>query len=327
MCGLHNGGPIHSLGKPPEVEIHSWTTPNQEKRELMVTLKLPTDIMQALTLMYNACMNAFPNSTSLMNNTNIINDAPPITCMVWNTQGAGSGEFLSALKELLRCHKPMVFSLVETHMGGDQEMKIATATSYSGHTRVDAQGYSGGIWVYWKPELVNVDPIHQHQQYISMEITRNGEAPWYFSAIYASLDPSRRQDLWRELEEFATRNNKQWLLAGDFNETRFGWERSSSCAETTRRSNHFNQWVENNQLLEIEFSGPSHTWARGNSIDTRQSVRLDRAMCSTEWGLRFDKARVKHLPAIQSDHCPILITSNGLAPLQELNRPFRFQAA
>ncbi|XP_021861386.2 uncharacterized protein [Spinacia oleracea] len=244
--------------------------------------------------------------------------------MVWNAQGAGSREFVSVLKELIRTHKPMVYALVETHMGGEQALHIATATGYDGNTRVDAQGFSGGIWVYWKKNLVTVDPIVQHNQFITMEITRIGEEPWYLSAIYASPDPTRRQDLWRELENFAQSNDKPWLLARDFNETRFGWERSSSCSETSRRSRRFNHWIENNQLLEIEFSGPSHTWARGNSVTTRQSARLDRALCNTEWGLRFDSGGVKHLPALQSDHCPLLISSNGFAPLSALNRPFRF---
>ena len=247
--------------------------------------------------------------------------------MVWNVQGAGSREFVNVLREIIRTHKPLVLALVETHMGGDHAQKIADILGYRGHSRVDAQGFSGGIWVYWKIEEVKVDSIIQNNQYITMEITRNGEFPWYLSAIYASPDPTKRHDLWRELSEFATRNNKPWLLAGDFNETRFTWERNSSCPATTRRSEHFNHWVESNNLIEVEFAGPAHTWARGNSVHTRRSARLDRALCNAEWGLQFENAKVKHLPALQSDHCPLLISSNGFAPLEALNKPFRFQAA
>ncbi|XP_021774659.1 uncharacterized protein LOC110738569 [Chenopodium quinoa] len=247
--------------------------------------------------------------------------------MVWNAQGAGNREFLAVLREIIRANRPIVLALVETHMGGDHAQHVANLLGYNGHTRVDAQGFSGGIWVYWKPELVTIDPIAQSNQYITMTVIKVGEDPWYFSTIYASPDPSKRQELWRDLSEFAKRNNKPWLLAGDFNETRFDWERSSSCSETSRRSRNFNHWVHDNQLLEVEFSGPSHTWARGNSMDTRRSARLDRVLCTGDWSLRFDKARVKHLLAIQSDHCPLLISPNGFAPLEALNIPFRFQAA
>lgn len=247
--------------------------------------------------------------------------------MVWNVHGAGSREFLAVLRELIRTHKPTVLALVETHMGGERAMKIASVLGYHGHTRVDARGFSGGIWVYWKPELVSVDTIDQNNHYITMEITKNGDTPWYFSVIYASPDPLKRQDLWQALQEFANSHNKPWLLAGDFNETRFGWERSSSCPTTSRHSHLFNQWVEDNNLIEVEFSGASHTWSRGNSHVTWQSARLDRALCSIEWSLQFGAAKVRHLPVLQSNHCPLLLSPNGFAPIDSLNRPFRFQAA
>lgn len=108
-----------------------------------------------------------------------------------------------------------------------------------------------------------------------MDIKRNEGEPWYFTAIYASPDLSKRVDLWRELKEFASTHNKPWLLVGDFNDTRFAWEKSYSCAETSRRSARFNEWVDDLGLLEVEFSGSTHTWSRGNSIDTWQSARLD----------------------------------------------------
>ncbi|XP_021775573.1 uncharacterized protein LOC110739421 [Chenopodium quinoa] len=247
--------------------------------------------------------------------------------MVWNVQGAGSREFIDALKEIIRVNKPNVIPLVETHMGGAQAIKIANIIEYNGHTRIDAQGFSGGIWIYWKKELVTVEPIHQHGQYITMNIKRMGEVPWYFTAVYASPDPSKRQELWRELKEFASTHNMPWVIAGDFNDTRFQWERSSDCPETTRRSARFNEWVEDMGLLEVEFSGASHTWFRGKNVDTWQSARLDRAICNSDWSLRFPNASVKHLPAIQSDHTPILIAPNGFAPIADINRPFRFQAA
>ncbi|XP_021864707.2 uncharacterized protein [Spinacia oleracea] len=258
---------------------------------------------------------------------NFMSDTSPISCMVWNVQGAGSRFFVSSLKELVRTHKPDVLVLVETHMGGNQATQIATILGYRGHTRVDALGFSGGIWVYWKPELVSVEPILKHNQHITMDITRIGGQPWFFTAIYASPDPTKRQELWSELERFASTHNQPWLVAGDFNETRYGWERNNSCSETTRRSTRFNNWIEDMQLLEVEFVGASHTWARGHTEETRRSARLDRALCNSEWSLRFANAKVKHLPAINSDHCPLFISPNGFVPLQAINRPFRFQAA
>ncbi|KAL2902408.1 hypothetical protein RDABS01_027490 [Bienertia sinuspersici] len=258
---------------------------------------------------------------------NLAPTSTALSFLVWNVQGAGSKAFIAALREVLIVNKPVVLALVETHMGGEQAQLIATKFGFGGHTRMDANGFAGGIWVYWRAEMVHIRSIEQDSQHITMEVVRNGEIPWYFTAIYANPDPIKRQDLWAHLKKFAENNNHPWMLGGDFNDTRYSWERSSACQETQRRSRIFNNWVENMELLEIEFSGPSHTWARGLTPETRKSARLDRVLCNSAWATRFEHAIVKHLPAIQSDHCPLFITPNGFAPLMNLNRPFRFQAA
>ncbi|KAL2900399.1 hypothetical protein RDABS01_025481 [Bienertia sinuspersici] len=114
-------------------------------------------------------------------------------------------------------------------------------------------------------------------------------------------------------------------MARDFNDTRYEWERSSSSRDSNRRAARFNYWINDLELLEVEFSGASHTWSSGNSVETWKSARLDRALCNGDWSCRFENAHVKHLPAIRLDHCPLLISPNGFAPLNALNKPFRFQ--
>ena len=296
---------------------------------MVSNILIPNEIQSLIRMLSHAYWTSLPNIPILMEDRipNLAPDSLPIFCMVWNVQRTGSHAFMAALKEIVRINKPNVITLVETHMGGSQAEHIATVLGYSGHTRVDTQGFSGGIWVYWKPELVTVEPIIHHEQHITMNITRVGATPWYFSAIYASPDPTKRKDLWEELEKFARTHNEPWLIAGDFNETRFPSERSRSSHETTRRSLKFNEWIDELELIEIEFSGASHTWARGSFEATYQSARLDRVLYNSEWGLRFDKAQVKHLPTLQSNHCPIVISHNGFVPLQTITCPFKFQAA
>ncbi|XP_074287844.1 uncharacterized protein LOC141612999 [Silene latifolia] len=175
--------------------------------------------------------------------------------------GTGNKNKINALEEVVRTYKPSIIALVETHMDGVHAIKIQKILGYTGHSRVDANGFSGGIWLYWKSEFVTVKPVKEHSQYITIEVSRNGEMPWFFSAVYASPNPSNRVELWTELEQYARINNHPWLLAGDFNETRSLAERHGGDQ------------------------------------------------------------------AIQSDHCPLLISPNGFAPLNSVQRPFRFQAA
>lgn len=74
-------------------------------------------------------------------------------------------------------------------------------------------------------------------------------------------------------------------------------------------------------------SGPAHTWFRGNSSETFKSARLDRGLANGDWRLLFAEGAVRNLPKASSDHCPILISTTGFAPVTKAIRPFRFQAA
>ncbi|XP_074277180.1 uncharacterized protein LOC141600825 [Silene latifolia] len=211
-------------------------------------------------------------------------------------------------------------------MGGDHAIRLRNIIGYDENARVNTTGFSGGIWLFWKTDIVSVTPIIEHQKFLTVEIARLGELPWFFSAVYASPDPTNRRELWTEFENFARNNNHPWMLARDFNETRTMEERHGGDQNMARRCDKFNNWIENCELIKLAFTGSSYTWARGNSIETRQSARLDRALCNSNWSTKFEDAIVRHLPAFQSNHCPLLISPNGFAPTHSINRPFRFQA-
>ncbi|XP_074287668.1 uncharacterized protein LOC141612819 [Silene latifolia] len=160
--------------------------------------------------------------------------------MVWNIQGTGSRNKISALKEVVKNFKPSVIALLETHKDGDHAEKIGKILGYNGHCRVDAVGFSGGIWLYWRPDIVSVTLVKDHSQFITVEVTRSGDLPWFFTAVYASPNPYNRHDLWKELEQYAHQNNCPWLLAGDFNETRSLAERHGGDQNMVRRCELFN---------------------------------------------------------------------------------------
>ncbi|XP_074318159.1 uncharacterized protein LOC141654951 [Silene latifolia] len=231
------------------------------------------------------------------------------------------------LNELIRVNKPQVLALVEPHISGETAQRVCDRISFGGKTRVDARGFSGGIWLFWKPEEVTVTPLIHHPQHITVEISRVGEIPWYYTAVYASPDTVKREDLWHELERFARSHNRPWLTMGDFNDTRFLSERNGRSDGMRRRCNRFNTWFENNNWIDLDFSGPEYTWSRGHTVETRQWARLDRAICNSAWRTMFEEGSLRHLVQNQSDHCPIVVSTNGFAPLPGSLRPFRFQAA
>ena len=64
----------------------------------------------------------------------------------------------------------------------------------------------------------------------------------------------------------------------------------------------FNSWFHANQMVDLPFSGPGFTWARGIL-----SKRLDRALSNKDWILKFDNYSVTNLPRVDSDYRPVLV--------------------
>jgi len=88
-----------------------------------------------------------------------------------------------------------------------------TASSYS-----DPVGRSGGIWVLWDPARVNVSAVEVTNQVIHATIARADFEEWVFSAVYGSTNPVARDLMWYDLQQRAANDNREWFLAGDFND-------------------------------------------------------------------------------------------------------------
>ncbi|KAJ8437463.1 hypothetical protein Cgig2_012903 [Carnegiea gigantea] len=218
-----------------------------------------------------------------------------IRTLVWNTQGTGSRDFMNMLKEHIRMQKPHIIVLLETHISGSKADNVCSKIGFGGQYRVDPIGYQGGIWVLWLESQVHLHLIESDQQFITIEVITSRKGHWFFTAIYANPHPSARDELWAKLEDRASTMSRPWLLAGDFNETKSLLERDHGGPDMARRCARFNNWIENNALIDIRFAGPKFTWVRGRTPSTRKSARLDRALCNMAWRQKLPEGGVRHL--------------------------------
>lgn len=101
------------------------------------------------------------------------------------------------------------------------------------------------------------------------------------------------------------------LLPGDFNETRTREERDHGGSYMATRCAKFTNWIGNNVLLDIGFTGPNFTWVRGRTPSPRKSAILDRALYNLAWRQKFQEGGMRHLVQLQSVHAPILISTKG----------------
>ena len=136
-----------------------------------------------------------------------------------------------------------------------------------------------------------------------------------------------KDKLWEALLKEADEIDKPWLLAGDFNTYKSLDDKWGGSSNVMRKCAKFARWIDDCGLIDLGFTGPKFTWWKEVGGKPYMKVRLDRALANAEWRHLYPEASVRHLPRVYSDHCLILIDTNGSRPPPFASRPFRFQAA
>ena len=113
-------------------------------------------------------------------------------------------------------------------------------------------------------------------------------------------------------------------MAGDFNEITNPSEKRGG--RPTHSNSGFGDWIDRNELVDLGFLGPRFTWMTRRGIGEEIWERLDRALCSMDWRVKFGEGFVRHLPRVMSDHCPILIQLHSNHIPKTHGKPFRFEA-
>ncbi|GMI67469.1 hypothetical protein HRI_000416200 [Hibiscus trionum] len=244
-----------------------------------------------------------------------------INILIWNIQGAASSSFRDQLRRIRASSKPSIVALLETRISGQRADSIVSRLGFQFSFRVEAQGFSGGIWLLWNSD-VKVQALAISNQFIHVKLQGSMFlSPVFFTVVYASPHIQYRRFLWDRLESINPGNDHPWLLGGDFNAILHLDDRRGGQAHRHCVSKDFQRFVFTNALQEIDFKGPRFTWARGDLYE-----RLDRCLANLAWLDSFPNSLVMHLDRIGSDHRPLLLCTEQIVPVLD-DRPFRFLSA
>ncbi|KAL5760949.1 hypothetical protein ACOSQ2_019787 [Xanthoceras sorbifolium] len=128
---------------------------------------------------------------------------------------------------------------------------------------------------------------------------------WVTTVVYANPSCGIRKNLWQYLNLIRGCFVGPWVVLGDFNEITHLAEKKGgrACFSDTG----FRDWINVNCLVDLGFVGQKFTWMTKRGVNDDIWCRLNRAVCSIDWRMMFPEGFVRHLPRINSDHCPIVL--------------------
>jgi hypothetical protein len=106
--------------------------------------------------------------------------------LIWNCRGAGGKVFPSLIRDTMRTHNIDFIALLETRISGVKAEAVVKKIGLQEGVRVDAQGFSGGIWCLWKSSCPPITVVDTSKYCIHLEVNDASPKHWYFSIIYAS---------------------------------------------------------------------------------------------------------------------------------------------
>ncbi|XP_050222138.1 uncharacterized protein LOC126672232 [Mercurialis annua] len=180
--------------------------------------------------------------------------------MVWNVQGAGSKARKRVFRNFCLKYRLDIVGIVEPRISGRKADDFVKASGFDFSHRVEANGFSGGIWILWK-SVVKVEVLINNKHFIHVRVGE-GVDSFLLTIIYASPNAALRKFVWEDLSLIAAGIREPWILGGDFNAAMKEGEKRGGAVGCTGLCNLFKSWVEDNHLEDLGFIGPKFTWRR-----------------------------------------------------------------
>ncbi|RYR54293.1 hypothetical protein Ahy_A06g029550 [Arachis hypogaea] len=199
---------------------------------------------------------------------------------------------VSELKNMCKKHKPAIVYLMETRCKEKNVKKFARKLQFKNSFCVEPWGLSG---VYsWC------------QNYIIADIKSNNNPNWKCCFTYGNPIFKQRRRTWQAISESKDLMDEPSCFIGDFNDILHQEEKIGKHPKPRIQIEEFRNLVHKKNLMDLELKGSKFTW-----------------FSNPREGFIFNHAKLIALPAISSDHCPLLL---NIEPNQRVPRQFRYEA-
>ncbi|XP_042954649.1 uncharacterized protein LOC122291063 [Carya illinoinensis] len=244
----------------------------------------------------------------------------------WNCRGLGNPQTVQILDVLIKEKKPDLVFLMETKLSYTKASRISKRFRFQGSVVVEAVGRGGGLMLMWKEESL-AELINYSQHHINVSIWDESISKrWLLTCFYGHPVSSLRDKTWSLLASFKPADGG-WGVIGDFNEVLFSDEKEGGKARSELLMRQFRGVMEEGRLCDLGWVGNKFTWNNCHEDESFTKERLDRAIANVEWKSLYPVHSVETLPAICSDHSPILLNfSIERCSFQRWHHSFKYEA-
>lgn len=102
--------------------------------------------------------------------------------------------------------------------------------------------------------------------------------------VYGWSTTSDKWRTWDLLRSVVKNTNLPTVMGGDFNEIISQDEKEGGSTMEPRNFRGYKEVIHDLALRDLGFVGPRFTWERDRCNDTAVRERLDRFLCTEEWG-------------------------------------------
>nr|AIK35195.1 LINE-type retrotransposon LIb DNA [Ipomoea batatas] len=241
--------------------------------------------------------------------------------------GVANGRVRKHVKQLLITSKADVLCLLEIKSSRVGKMvDLVYNLGFNNHFVVEPLGFAGGLLLFWKQGLIDLDIIDHNSQAIHTKVNRQPES-CFVTFAYVRPNFLAKCRFWEYCKTLSSNTQGPWIVLGDFNDIASSEEQWGSTSINPNLLQRFTEAYGVCNLLDPGLSGSKFTWYRFVGNRVVQMRKLDRVFWNMEAQLTFPEAKIVVLPRLYSDHNPIMFIEEAGRPPERSVRPIRFEAA
>ncbi|KAH7840001.1 hypothetical protein Vadar_011188 [Vaccinium darrowii] len=217
------------------------------------------------------------------------------------------------LKELAKFHSPDCIFLMESRNHFVKIDAVRKVLGFSKIATVEPIGIGGGLCLMWK-QSVEVE-ILERRQFFLEAVVKDGSGLhcWRVYFVHAPAEGyAERRVLWQDLKERVSRVRQNCILLGDFNAITSNEEKWGGPNRASWELRDFREFISESHLIDMGYVGYPFTWNNKRHGGCNVRERLDRALVNSSWRIKYPNGVLHHLRPMGSDHCPILVDSDGI---------------